>query len=128
MTKTAKLITIAGLIAIATPCLAAANPEMPFQGGPQHSGRFTPEDPAIYDLGQDWAVIFYYENAQGERVVVTTIAPKDPDSGRPASEHIVTLRGGESYRAALASTDSTMEPMHVTVRFDEKLLRAAANQ
>ena len=127
MTNTAKYLMIVGLITIATPSLATANPQMQFKSEQQYSGQFSSDDPAIYDLGQDWAVVFYYDNAQGERVVVSTIAPKDPDSGRPASEHIVRLSAGESYRATLASNDPTAEPINVTVRFDENIMRPAMN-
>ena len=119
---------IAGLITIATASLATVNPQIQSEGEQQYSGQFSSDDPAIYDLGQYWAVVFYYDNAQGERVVVTTIAPKDPDSGRPASEHIVTLSAGETYQATLASGNPTSEPIHVTVRFNEFSMRTAMNR
>ncbi len=94
---------------------------------PQYSGRFTAEDPALYDRGLDLVVVFYYVNAQGERVVVTTVAPKDPDSGRLATEHIVTLDQGESFHATFASNDPTVKPVHVMLKTTESTVRPGAN-
>jgi len=127
MTKRSKLLMLVGLITLATASLANVNSPMQIEAEQQHSGNFSPEDPAIYDLGLDWAVIFYYDNEQGERVVVTTIAPKDPDSDRTASEHIVTLSPGERYRVTLASSTQTSEPIQVALRFDEFSMLTAMN-
>lgn len=120
MTKTLKIFLAASLLT------AAATTSM---AGPdtQYSGSFTPDNPAIYDLGLDLVVVFYYDNAEGERLVVTTIAPKDPDSGRPASEHIVTLREGESFQASFAIDDPAVERIDISIRFDENGLPIAAN-
>ena len=128
ITKTLKPLIMSGLIATASAAIAAPDHSIQFEDEQQYGGRFKPEDPTIYDLGLDLAVIFYYDNAQGERVVVTTIGPKDPDSGRPASEHIVTLIEGEHYRARLASDDPSVEPIHFTVRCDRNSTQTPANQ
>ena len=94
---------------------------------PQYSGRFTGEEPAFYDRGLDLVVVFYYVNAKGKRVVVTTVAPKDPDSGRLATEHIVTLDQGESFHATFASNDPTVKPVHVMLKTAQSTVRPEAN-
>jgi hypothetical protein len=127
MTKTLKTLITAGLISTAATSMAIANPQIQFEDGQQSGGQFTSDDPQVYDLGSDLAVVFYYDNPQGERVVVTTVGPKDPDSGRPASQHIVTLTEGEVYQATLESSDPTTEAINVTVRFDWDLTRTLAN-
>ena len=127
MNTTLKFLVTAGLITISTALTATPNLDIQFNIDQQYSGRFTSEDPAIYDLGRDLAVIFYYDNEHDERVVVTTIAPKDPDSGRPASQHIVTLTEGERYRVTLVSGDPATGPIQVTVRFDGTTRWTTAN-
>ena len=94
---------------------------------PHYSGPFTGEEPAFYDRGLDLVVVFYYVNAQGKRVVVTTVAPKDPDSGRLATEHIVTLDQGESFHATFATDDPTVKPVHVMLKTTESTVRPGAN-
>lgn len=126
MTETLKTLMTAGLISTAAASMAIADPQIQFEDGPRSSGQFTADDPRIYDLGHDLAVVFYYDNPNGERVVVTTIGPKDPDSGRPASQHIVTLSEGETYQATLETSEA--EPINVTVRFDWPSGRELAQQ
>ena len=102
-----------------------SSPE-PTTSEPPFIGSFTAEDPAIYDLGADLAVVFYYDNEHGERTVVATVAPKDPDSGRPASEHIVVLGAGESYRGTVARANPAEDPIRITVTNGDGMLAAAS--
>ena len=119
MTKTLKSLLAASLLTAATTSMA--------DPATHNTGSFTPQNPAIYDLGLDVAVVFYYDNVDGERLVVTTIAPKDPDSGRPASEHIVTLGEEQRFQASFAIDDPAIERVNVTLTFDENGLPIAAN-
>ena len=104
LTLTASTITFAG-DNLGSNSMAAPN------------GNYTAEAPAIFDLGEDWAIVFYYDNENSERTVVTTVAPKDPDANRAASEHIVSLKPGESYTATLASSDPRIEPIAINVPY-----------
>ena len=106
MNTTLKSLVAASLLTAASFGVAASDNPIQINTDVVPTGQFTGEDPAIYDLGQDLAVVFFYNNDAGQNVVVTTIAPKDPDSDRPASEYIVTLDEGEMYTATLASSDS----------------------
>jgi len=121
-----KLLTALGLITTAAASFATAEPVSTATSEFSHTGSFIAEDPAIYDLGADLAVVFYYDNEHGERTVVTTVAPKDPDSGRSASEHIVVLGIGERYRGTIARANPAADPIQITVTNDDGMWAAAA--
>ncbi len=128
MNTTFKQLITAGLITVATVATAKTESQVQFSASHQGIGEYTAEQPAIYDLGLDTAIIFSYENTQGERMVVTTVGPKDPDANRPATEHSVKLDQGESYTVTLASSDPSVEPIAVTLRFDDSGTMVASNR
>lgn len=90
--------------------------------------RLTASQPAIYDLGHTTAVIFYYTNSAGERLLVTTIAPKDPDSGETATQQIIKMEADGEYLINIAGNTKDSESMKLSAYFEGKDLIVAFNK
>lgn len=98
---------------------------VPEQGSTE---RLTASQPAIYDLGHTTAVIFYYTNSAGERLLVTTIAPKDPDSGETATQQIIKMEADGEYLINIAGNAKDSAPMKLSAYFEGKDLIVAFNK
>ena len=59
--------------------------------------RLDASEPMTIDLGSKLAVVFYYTDAQGDRLLVTAIGPKDPDSTEPATQQIIKMTTSGEY-------------------------------
>ncbi len=81
--------------------------------------RLDASEPVTYDLGENLAVVFYYTDANGDRLLVTTIAPKDPDSDGAATQQILKMDNKEGeYVINIASDDNGSDPMQLSAHFE----------
>lgn len=70
-----------------------------------------------YDLGSNLAVIFYYNDTNGDRLVVTTIGPKDPDSGVAGYQQILKANPGSEFTINIGSDESVNHQKSLTASF-----------
>ena len=80
--------------------------------------RLEASEPVTYDLGKKLAVIFYYTDSKGDRLLVTAIGPKDPDSGIASTQQIVKMDSDGKYEINFASDNQGSEPMKLTAHFE----------
>ena len=75
-------------------------------------------EPVIYDLGSNLAIVFYYTDSKGNRLLVTTIGPKDPDSAASATQQILTMNSEGEYVINISSDNPGSKPMKLTAHFE----------
>jgi len=80
--------------------------------------RLNASEPVTVDLGSKIAVVFYYTDANGDRLLVTAIGPKDPDSGVAATQQIIKMDAAGQYVINIASDESGSTPMKLSARFE----------
>ncbi len=80
--------------------------------------RLNASEPVTIDLGSKIAVVFYYTDANGDRLLVTAIGPKDPDSGVAATQQIIKMDAAGQYVINIASDESGSAPMKLSARFE----------
>lgn len=90
--------------------------------------RLDASEPVIYDLGNKLAVIFYYTDSKGDRLLVTTIGPKDPDSGIASSQQIVKMDAAGRYVITIDSDKNESAPMKLTAHFEGSDLIVSFNK
>ncbi len=80
--------------------------------------RLNASEPVTIDLGSKIAVVFYYTDANGDRLLVTAIGPKDPDSGVAATQQIIKMDAAGQYVINITSDESGSTPMKLSARFE----------
>ncbi len=80
--------------------------------------RLNASEPVTIDLGRKIAVVFYYTDANGDRLLVTAIGPKDPDSGVASTQQIIKMDSAGQYVINIASDESDSAPMKLSARFE----------
>ncbi|GEM_PF-5260409 len=107
--------------------LSVISTNLPAQGEEGSISSSTPDvvkrvdasEPVVYDLGDSRAVIFYYTDENGDRLLVTTIGPKDPDADLPATQQIVKMNDQDSeYVVNIESAESGTNPLQLSAHFD----------
>lgn len=81
-----------------------------------------------YDLGSNLAVVFYYNDSNGDRLVVTTIGPKDPDSGIAGFQQILKANPDSEYTINIGSDDGNNHQKRLTASFKGKELVLIFNE
>ena len=81
-----------------------------------------------YDLGSNLAVVFYYTESNGDRLVVTTIGPKDPDSGVAGIQQILKANPEDEYTINIGSDESGSLPKRLSASFEGKELVLLLNE
>ena len=90
--------------------------------------RLDASEPATYDLGSKLAVVFYYTDAEGDRLLVTAIGPKDPDSGMTSTQQIIKMDPAGEYEINIDSDKNDFVPMKLSARFEGDDLVVALDQ
>ncbi len=80
--------------------------------------RLNASEPITIDLGSKIAVVFYYTDVNGDRLLVTAIGPKDPDSGVAATQQIIKMDAAGQYVMNITSDESGSTPMKLSARFE----------
>ncbi len=90
--------------------------------------RLSEAEPIIYDLGSSLAVLFYYIDGKGDRLFVTTIGPKDPDSSATATQHIVKMDQDGEYTISIDHINTSSESMKLSAHYEGKDLVVAVSK
>jgi len=80
--------------------------------------RLNASEPMTVDLGSKIAVVFYYTDTNGDRLLVTAIGPKDPDSGVASVQQIIKMDEAGQYVINITSDENGSEPMKLSARFE----------
>jgi len=80
--------------------------------------RLNASEPVTVDLGSRIAVVFYYTDTNGDRLLVTAIGPKDPDSDMASTQQIIKMDAAGQYVINIASDESGFTPMKLSARFE----------
>ncbi len=111
----------ATLLMLSTATMTVSAAELSANSG-QSSGasveRLNASEPVTIDLGNKIAVVFYYTDANGDRLLVTAIGPKDPDSGVAATQQIIKMDAAGQYVINITSDESGSTPMKLSARFE----------
>ncbi len=90
--------------------------------------RLTAWEPVTYDLGASLVIIYFYIDEKGDRLLVTAVGPKDPDSRATATHHIVKMAPDGEYTINIDSDESGSEPMKLSAHYEGKYLLVAVNK
>lgn len=85
---------------------------------PKTIERLEASEPVTIDLGSKIAVIFYYTDANGDRLLVTAIGPKDPDSGEVATQQIIKMNTAGEYVINIDSNEKGTESVRLSAYFE----------
>ncbi len=87
--------------------------------------RLDASEPVTIDLGSKIAIVFYYTDANGDRLLVTAIGPKDPDSKEAATQQIIKMSVTGEYVINIESDDSDAESGKLSAYFEGSQLIVA---
>ena len=90
--------------------------------------RLNASEPVTIDLGSKIAVVFYYTDANGDRLLVTAIGPKDPDSGVASTQQIIKMDAAGEYVINIASDKNGSVPMKLSAHFEGSDLIVSFNK
>jgi len=90
--------------------------------------RLDASEPVAYDLGRKIAVVFYYTDSNGDRLLVTAIGPKDPDSGEASTQQIIKMDSAGQYVINIASDHNGSAPMKLSAHFEGSDLIVSFNK
>ncbi len=116
--KLRKLSTLLLMISAASVAVTTNAEDRMIPANQASTERLEASEPVTYDLGKKLAVIFYYTDSKGDRLLVTAIGPKDPDSGIASTQQIVKMDSDGKYEINFASDHQGSEPMKLTAHFE----------
>lgn len=111
-----KLRTLAALLMLSAATMTVSAAEL--SASQPSVERLKSSEPVTIDLGSKIAVVFYYTDANGDRLLVTAIGPKDPDSGVAATQQIIKMDATGQYVINITSDESGSTPMKLSARFE----------
>lgn len=118
MTKLLKVLLTIGLFAFTAALMAGSLAERRLSTAKQNFGWFASNGTQVHTVGSDQAIIFYFDDDRGKRVVVTTIGSMDPQRSNPGTQVKITLNEGDRYHAAIANSHSFVQLMNVRFGVD----------
>lgn len=80
--------------------------------------RLEASQPVTIDLGTKMAVVFYYTDANGDRLLVTAIGPKNPDSDAVATQQIIKMNSAGEYVINIDSDEKGTDSVKLSAYFE----------